>query len=269
MPCSSTRCPAPPPKPRRSTPGRGSRPGWRPAAASAPATGSACPGPAAPRQPPQRRCRRGRWCPPSAWPRPGPSPRPRRTRRAARGRSGTRGRRTAAGPRGCGRARRPPQRTAPGAARGRGTRGPEGPTQRGSRDLAGGGGGGGSGTRPWGLALLACGGAYWPLALEPSAMTSRHPYCCGHPPALGGGGIQNAPSAQVGGGGVRVGVGWVACVDGRLLKRLRRLGRIQLRMKNMEKKVALRSAGHVNHRPVPVGLGGGGSGTQKSKVWCP
>ena len=35
---------------------------------------------------------------------------------------------------------------------------------------------GGGGTRPWWLALLACGGAYWPLAYEPSAMTSRHPY---------------------------------------------------------------------------------------------
>ena len=34
-------------------------------------------------------------------------------------------------------------------------------------------GGGGFGTRPWWLALLACGGAYWPLAIEPSAMTSR------------------------------------------------------------------------------------------------
>ena len=42
----------------------------------------------------------------------------------------------------------------------------------------GGGGGGGVGTRPWWLALLACGGAYWPLAFEPSAMTSRHPYYC-------------------------------------------------------------------------------------------
>ena len=49
-------------------------------------------------------------------------------------------------------------------------------------------GGGGGGTRPWWLPLLACGGAYWPLTLEPSAMTSRHPHCCGHPPALGGGG---------------------------------------------------------------------------------
>ena len=54
-------------------------------------------------------------------------------------------------------------------------------------------GGGEVGTRPWWLALLACGGAYWPLALEPSAMTSRHPHywghphCCGHPPAWGGG----------------------------------------------------------------------------------
>ena len=52
-------------------------------------------------------------------------------------------------------------------------------------------GGGGGGTRPWWLALLACGGAYWPLAFEPSAMTSRHPYYCrhphcrGHPPAPG------------------------------------------------------------------------------------
>ena len=41
-------------------------------------------------------------------------------------------------------------------------------------------GGGGGGTRPWWLALLACGGAYWPLALEPSAMTSRHPHFCGY-----------------------------------------------------------------------------------------
>ena len=63
-------------------------------------------------------------------------------------------------------------------------------------------GGGGVGTRPWGLALLACGRAYWPLALEPSAMTSRRPYCCGHPyycghpPAGGRGGIQNATSAH-------------------------------------------------------------------------
>ena len=36
------------------------------------------------------------------------------------------------------------------------------------------------GTRPWWLALLACGGAYWPLPLEPSAMTSRHLHYCGH-----------------------------------------------------------------------------------------
>ena len=55
---------------------------------------------------------------------------------------------------------------------------------------------GGEGTRPWWLALLACGGAYWPLALEPSAMTSRPPHCRGHPPAWGGGGIQNATSAH-------------------------------------------------------------------------
>ena len=44
-------------------------------------------------------------------------------------------------------------------------------------------GGGGVGTRPWWLALLACGGAYWPVTLEPSAVTSRHPHC------RGGGGI--------------------------------------------------------------------------------
>ena len=36
--------------------------------------------------------------------------------------------------------------------------------------------GGGVGTRPWWLALLACGAAYWPFSLEPSA--------------LGGGGCQ-------------------------------------------------------------------------------
>ena len=46
------------------------------------------------------------------------------------------------------------------------------------------GGGRGVGTRPWWLALLACGGTYWPLTLEPSAMTSRHPYFCGHPHCL-------------------------------------------------------------------------------------
>ena len=55
-------------------------------------------------------------------------------------------------------------------------------------------GGGGVGTRPWWLALLGRGGAYWPLALEPSAMTSRHPHCRGHPPAWGG--LQNATSAH-------------------------------------------------------------------------
>ena len=53
-------------------------------------------------------------------------------------------------------------------------------------------GAGGFGTRPWWLALLACGGAYWPLALEPSAMTSRHPHCRG--PAWGG--LQIAISAM-------------------------------------------------------------------------
>ena len=61
-------------------------------------------------------------------------------------------------------------------------------------------GGGGVGTRPWWLALLACGGAYWPLALEPSAMTRRHPHYCrhphcrGHPPSWVR--IQNATSAH-------------------------------------------------------------------------
>ena len=62
------------------------------------------------------------------------------------------------------------------------------------------GAGGGFGTRPWWLALLACGGACWPLALEPSAMTSRHPYFCGHPHCcrhpLAWVGIQNATSAM-------------------------------------------------------------------------
>ena len=62
------------------------------------------------------------------------------------------------------------------------------------------GGGGGVGTRPWWLALLACGGAYWPLALEPSAMTTRHPHYCGHPHCRGHPpswvGIQNATSAH-------------------------------------------------------------------------
>ena len=60
--------------------------------------------------------------------------------------------------------------------------------------------GGGGGTRPWWLALLACGGAYWPLAFEPSDMTSRHPYYCGHPHCRGHPyswvGIQNATSAH-------------------------------------------------------------------------
>ena len=60
-----------------------------------------------------------------------------------------------------------------------------------------GGGGAGVGTRPWWLALLACGCAYWPLALEPSAMTSRHPYYCGHPHCCGqGGGFPPPPPDQ-------------------------------------------------------------------------
>ena len=43
---------------------------------------------------------------------------------------------------------------------------------------------------------LACGDAYWPLALEPSAMTSRHPYYCGHPHCCG-----QPPAWEWGGGG--------------------------------------------------------------------
>ena len=65
------------------------------------------------------------------------------------------------------------------------------------------------GTRPWWLALLACGGAWWPLAFEPSAMPSRHPHYCGHPPAWGG--IQNATSALRGVGGSQY--GWLATVS--------------------------------------------------------
>ena len=60
--------------------------------------------------------------------------------------------------------------------------------------------GGGAGIRPWWLALFACGGAYWPLALEPSAVTSGHPHYCGHPHCRGHppawAGIQNAFSAH-------------------------------------------------------------------------
>ena len=61
---------------------------------------------------------------------------------------------------------------------------------------------GGFGTRPWWLALLACGGAYWPLAFETSAMTSRHPYYCGHPGGRGGGAwspFSNTPPPLEGG----------------------------------------------------------------------
>ena len=42
------------------------------------------------------------------------------------------------------------------------------------------GGDGGVGTRPWWSALLACGGAYWPLAFEPSAMTRGGGWGGGH-----------------------------------------------------------------------------------------
>ena len=51
---------------------------------------------------------------------------------------------------------------------------------------------GGGGTRPWRLALLACGGAYWPLTLEPSAMTSRASTC----PGGGGSRMQLLPMAS-------------------------------------------------------------------------
>ena len=65
----------------------------------------------------------------------------------------------------------------------------------------------GGGLAP-GLGGWLCGGAYWPLALEPSAMTSRHPHYCGHlhycrhlhcrghPPSWGGG----TPECNFGGG---------------------------------------------------------------------
>ena len=69
-----------------------------------------------------------------------------------------------------------------------GSRGREGGKRMGVRSCiqwegpgAGGGGGGGVGTRPWWLALLACGGPYWPLAFEPSAMPSMPPYSAGIP----------------------------------------------------------------------------------------
>ena len=48
-------------------------------------------------------------------------------------------------------------------------------------------GGGGLAQGLWWLALLACGGAYWPLVFEPSAMPSRPPHYRTHPPAWGGG----------------------------------------------------------------------------------
>ena len=49
-------------------------------------------------------------------------------------------------------------------------------------------GGGGVGTRPWWLALMPRGGACWPVALEPYAMTSGHPHDRGDAPIGGGGG---------------------------------------------------------------------------------
>ena len=44
-----------------------------------------------------------------------------------------------------------------------------------------------------GSASLLCGSAYWSLALERFAMTSRHPYYCGHPHCRG------HPSTYLGG----------------------------------------------------------------------
>ena len=70
------------------------------------------------------------------------------------------------------------------------------------------GGGGGLAQGLWWLALLACGGAYWPVALEPSAMTSRppyycgHPHCYGHPPAPGWESRMHLLPMAGGGGGV-------------------------------------------------------------------
>ena len=70
----------------------------------------------------------------------------------------------------------------PMARRWRGGRAGAAGTPCASPDTHGTGGGGGGWA--W-LALLACGGAYWPLALEPSAMTSRHLHYCGHPHCRG------------------------------------------------------------------------------------
>ena len=74
-----------------------------------------------------------------------------------------------------------------------GGRGVGGSARGGGAGGCGGGGGEGVGTRPWWLALLACGGAYWPLAFVPSAMT------------MGGGGDwrfgQGGGGSQGGGGG--------------------------------------------------------------------
>ena len=51
------------------------------------------------------------------------------------------------------------------------------------------GGGGVLGGGGWHKALVvgsvSLRGAYWPLAFQPSAMTSRHPYYCGHPHCRG------------------------------------------------------------------------------------
>ena len=67
-------------------------------------------------------------------------------------------------------------------------------------------GGGGVGTRPWWLALLACGGAYWPLTLEPSAMTSRggggwhKASVLGCLPSRGGGGWTHPAATKINNG---------------------------------------------------------------------
>ena len=58
---------------------------------------------------------------------------------------------------------------------------------------SGSGGGGGVGTRPWWLALLTCGSAYWPLAFEPSAMTRRASALLRASVLPGGGGVLDPP----------------------------------------------------------------------------
>ena len=61
---------------------------------------------------------------------------------------------------------------------------------------------GGFGTRPWWLALF--GGAYWPLAVEPSATTSRPPHYCGHPHCCTAGGARGRGGVLAQGLGIRL-----------------------------------------------------------------